>query len=809
MSKRTRSRTDAPGWRERLALVGELASLINTTNDLDEIFQAAILKLRGVLDFRRASVLLVTEDRSGYYLHTLFDGSRGGFIRQEARFPMDHGLPGDVIRSGRAMRIDTFPGARDLQGPDQGGASALIVPLRLESSVIGTLNLGAAAPKVYTDEDLELAQLLARQIETSLYYSRLLSTIRQESDRAAREHAAAESERRRLEALVEATDVALLMVSEGRVAYVNRGMAQILGLPSEVVVGGSLEQVHRALAGALADPTALDAQVTAINEGGKLQDRVLLTFPRKLTCQRTVSPVLGTDGETLGHLVLYRDVTSEAQAEAAKNEFVSIVSHELRTPLTSVKTSLDLLMRGTAGEISPEMKGLLEIGLRNLDRLIRLVNDLLDLSRIESGRMVTTMAPVIVAKVVERGLDAVRAFSDGRGVGLEVLPSSESATVVADEDRLEQVVVNLVSNAVKFSPSGGRVSVGWSGDETWTTIEVRDQGPGIPEGQLEVIFEKFRQLEDAGTRAHGGAGLGLTISRRIVEHFGGALWATSRLEEGSTFFVRLPTAARVRRTAELTAVDGAPTGLRVLVTEKDADRRYLLTARIEAEGWEVTSVPTGTAGLEAATQQENDLIVVGVELADMHGLEFVQRLRSIPACADTPVLLVGRGRQEGDLLTYGADGWVLDDIDQVLEEGRQLATRPRRPLILLVDDDPAVRRAFGRALRHAGYACLEAATGDAGLQMARERAPTLILTDWHMPGMDGMALLREVRSLPGLAGVPAIMMTGHAVPELNAGLAEVNAELLTKPADMTQVIAQVRRLAGEPPALVDTPDGET
>nr|NIN71401.1 GAF domain-containing protein [Gemmatimonadota bacterium]NIO31101.1 GAF domain-containing protein [Gemmatimonadota bacterium] len=483
-------------WAKRLEVVAELASLINTTFDLDEIFRTAILKIRQVLQFRRASVVLVSYDLESYHLHTLYDEALGGFVKEEGTFPIGQGLTGQAIRTGEAILVDAFEGTEGIRAGSEHNVSALIVPLEVGDEVIGTLNFGAEVSATYGDEDLELAVLLGRQLATSLYYSRLLATIQAQREALEREHVRVQSERSRLESLIDASDAAILMVSDDRVAYANREMAELLGLPQEVIVGGSLEEVNRVLARSFANPEALTTQIAALQSGGApLRDRVEFEFPRQLVCQRTVATVRGAENEVLGQIVVYRDVTTEAEAEASKSEFVSLVSHELRTPLTSVKTSLNLLTRGAAGAIAEGTSELVEIALRNLDRLIRLVDDLLDLSRIESGRVVTKLEPIAIDEAAARAIDAVEAFAEEQGVSIEQEESDPETLVVADADRLQQVIVNLLSNAVKFSPSGGRVRLSWWKQSEQAVLRITDEGPGIPADQLEEIFEKFRQLE--------------------------------------------------------------------------------------------------------------------------------------------------------------------------------------------------------------------------------------------------------------------------------------------------------------------------
>ena len=527
----------------RLAVVGELTSLISAAVDMREIFRGAIEKVQRVLDFRRASVVLVDESATHYYIQTLYDKARGGFLPGEAVFPVDQGLTGEAIRTGRPIRVDGLPGTEGILLQEGRRVSAMIVPLHVGDRVIGALNFGHEQEGHYTEEDLDWAVVLGRQIETSLYYSTLLSTIAQQREALAREHATVQGQRNQLEALIDASDAAIMMVGRDRkIAYANAEMARLVGIPREAVLGASVETVHRFLGGSFVDATALTSQETVLSLDASLRDRVELTFPRRAVYQRVVAPVRESGGSLLGHIVLYRDVTHEVEVERAKSEFVSVASHELRTPMTSVKTSLSLLLAGAAGPRDASARELLEIAVRNADRMIRLINDLLDLSRLEAGRMEFQLEPVPLADGVAAGVETVAAFAQEQGVTVATEPPAEPQVVLGVRDRLVQVIVNLVSNAIKFSPRGGRVTVRWWSENGFAVTEVADQGPGIPADQLQAVFEPFRQLDSSTTREHGGAGLGLAISQGIVDALGGKLWAESVLGAGSRFFVRLPLA---------------------------------------------------------------------------------------------------------------------------------------------------------------------------------------------------------------------------------------------------------------------------
>jgi PAS domain S-box-containing protein len=234
-----------------------------------------------------------------------------------------------------------------------------------------------------------------------------------------------------------------------------------------------------------------------------------------------------------------RDISESREVERLKEEFVSTVSHELRTPLTSIRGSLGLLAGGVLGRLEPAAAEVAAVAERNVVRLVRLVNDILDLERYDSGRIEMRFERVAVASLFQRSLEAVRAFADEEGVELEW--SGTCAEAFADSDRIVQVLVNLVSNAVKFSPRGGVVRISASTGDGWIEVRVADRGRGIPASFREAIFERFRQVESSDARRKGGSGLGLAISKAIVEQHRGSIGFESEERQGSVFWFRIPT----------------------------------------------------------------------------------------------------------------------------------------------------------------------------------------------------------------------------------------------------------------------------
>ena len=268
------------------------------------------------------------------------------------------------------------------------------------------------------------------------------------------------------------------------------------------------------------------------------------TFP----VDYVVTPIVEDDNRILGAVVTFQDVTERRAVERMKNEFISIVSHELRTPLTSIRGSLGLLASGLLLKFPDKADKMLKIAVENTDRLVRLINDILDIERLESGKVTIEAAELNLGTLMKSASDTMKAMANENKVKLETKPLSE--TVWADSDRILQVLTNLLSNAIKFSEDDGKVRLSaklLDGDEKgWVRVEVKDSGRGIPADKVDKIFERFGQVDASDSREKGGTGLGRPICRTIVEQHGGKLWVESTLGKGSKFMFTLPT----ERTAE-------------------------------------------------------------------------------------------------------------------------------------------------------------------------------------------------------------------------------------------------------------------
>ncbi len=344
-----------------------------------------------------------------------------------------------------------------------------------------------------------------------------------------------------LQALLDSVTAPVLAVdTKGVIFFANHAWNQ-LGIVREALLGKTAAELVALLGVNLANPQEHRARLEALAADPEKSALELIEFQgdRRLYFKEFSQPIRTLEGQRLGRLFLYVDVTREKELDQTKSEFISIASHELRTPMTSIKGSLDLLLGGFAGEVNEETKELLVIAQGGCERLIRLINDILDLSKIEAGRMQLRLQRMSLLDSVQRSVRTIKGYADGFQVKLRIDCSQPIPDVLGDRDRVDQVITNLLGNAVKFSPENGTVTVALGCAPGVVECRVIDDGPGIPPDQLARIFGKFEQVVGQSKR-RGGTGLGLAIAQALVHEHGGRLWVESELGRGSQFVFTLP-----------------------------------------------------------------------------------------------------------------------------------------------------------------------------------------------------------------------------------------------------------------------------
>jgi len=483
-----------------------------------------------------------------------------------------------------------------------------------------------------------------------------------------------------------------------------------------------------------------------------------------------------------------RDVSERRRIEQMKSEFVSTVSHELRTPLTSIAGSLGLLAGGAGGELPSRAGRLVGIAHANSQRLVRLINDILDIEKIESGQMTFAVEAVDMAELAQRALDSMHGLAADLGVKMS-LRVAEAVTVRGDTDRLMQVLTNLLSNAAKFSLKGGTVELSVSRLEVGRVrLSVSDKGAGVPEGFRERIFSKFAQADGSDTRRLGGTGLGLAICREIVERHGGRIFFESPPGQGATFHVDLPL---------LDAEPPRPSGRRqILICEDDAGAAEVLADLAGELGMDSTIVGS-LAAAEAALREPiaYTAMLLDLRLPDGHGLDLLRRLRSRPATRDLPVLIVSG--EAGSPQSLDVLDWLQKPVDIArLQTALANARRgePSRLLVLHVEDDPDVRQIVAAAL---GDHCdvIAADSLKSARQILGDMQPQLAILDVALGDGSGLELLADLRK-KGRAHVPVIVFSAQSLDD-GQMTESVDAVLTKSRTTLDELSQRVALLAGQ------------
>ena len=486
-----------------------------------------------------------------------------------------------------------------------------------------------------------------------------------------------------------------------------------------------------------------------------------------------------------------------ARSSHAKSEFLARMSHDLRQPLNAIVGFTDLLLMTEGEPLSPKQRRHLGHVAAASRQLLGLINDLRDLSRVESGRMEIHPEPCDVAALLEETLALFRTQTQDGRVSLVLEMTSPLSRLLADRVRVQQVLHNLLSNAFKFTPEGGFITVTAKQVGLELEVAVRDTGVGVPLADQKRIFEAYEQ---AGPKEgqQKGVGLGLAIARRLVELHGGRIWVESAPGQGSTFTFRLPGACQVE-TGQVTR-DGSPL---VLVIEDDMLTAGLIRTQLMEGGYRVALVASGHAGLGAAKRLLPQVITLDLGLPDLDGWEVLYRLKNDPATQGIPVLVV-TAQDQGQLgPSLGAVDWLTKPVDskRLLTALRrcQALGAPRRPLcILIVDDEATVLEALEALLTREGHRIIRASDGQSALKRAAADLPDIVLLDLHLPDVSGLEVVTRLRQIPGLESVSVIAFSGKFVsPEERTLLTQQAVQFVGKygAVGIQQLLGDLRRIS--------------
>ncbi len=588
----------------------------------------------------------------------------------------------------------------------------------------------------------------------------------------------------------EMVDGVAITDTEGRIVRLNPQGQALLGRASAPTADLSVhaEVYNLYTASGEPYPTERLPLYAALRQRKMVTDATILIHRndgqvRAVVC--SAAPLLDEQGELSGGLMVMRDVTTARAAERVRDEFIANISHELRTPLASILGYSDILLR--RGNLPERQQRQQEAIRSNAQRLLTMVNDLIDVSRLEVGILGLEFRALDLSAAISYAMAYIQPAADPKKIQLNQLTMPDLPLVWADEQRVNQILTNLLSNAVKFTPEGGSVTVRASlltpaddadpSEQAMLAVQVIDSGIGLASDQLERIWDRFYQVESSSTRRFGGAGLGLEISKRLVELHSGRILATSKGEgEGTTITFTLPLANE--RPAPLAAVDtpalppphhevGSDAPL-VLVVDDDPDFSQILATLLGEAGYRATTINDGQQVAALAREMRPAAITLDINLPRADGWSILNQLKANPDTAAIPVVVVSIVDNKRFGFSLGANEYLVKPIEreQLLTAlGRILGSPKPDRSVMVVEDDPDMRELLRSVLNDAGWQVREAGNGQLAIERITADPPSLLILDLMLPLVDGFAVLRNLRSSPDarLRSLPVLVLTAKTL----------------------------------------------
>jgi PAS domain S-box-containing protein len=653
--------------------------------------------------------------------------------------------------------------------------------------------------------------------------------------------------------------------AHGRITYVNDKFCAISKYSREELIGKD----HRIINSGY-HPKSFIREIWQTISGGKIWTGELRNCAKDGSIywvDTTIVPFLGDDGKPLQFIAIRADITerklaeddlrqthaalsvanAELEATRLKSEFLANMSHELRTPLNAILGLSEALREQTYGSLTPRQSQSLDTIHSSGEHLLSLINDILDLSKIEAGKLELNLAQVNVSEFCESCLVFVRTQAMQKKIGVTFEHDDNVAQLSVDPRRLKQILVNLLTNAVKFTPSGGHVGLSVTapkGDDV-VRFTVWDTGIGIAIDDAAKLFRAFTQIESGLTRPQEGTGLGLALVAKLVELHGGSVTLESELGKGSRFIVTLPmvdaaaskTSAKFIFSSVMDApVDGHVSGAkhgnlevkavvparvyrRALLIEDDPTAADLLVRHLCALGLTSVVHPRGEQSVDEVLREQPDVILLDIQLPNDSGWVVLTRLKENPLTRDIPVVIVSVVDAPEKSRSLGAAAHFTKPVSReqlklflqpsqasanVANTGKMLGQSLTRnfahtkdiPMILMAEDNMANIQTIGGYLEAKGYNMQYAYNGQVAVTLARQLQPSLILMDIQMPVMDGLTAIKKISADIAMKDIPIIALTALAMPgDRERCLAAGATEYISKPVKLKELLALVEKLA--------------
>jgi CheY-like chemotaxis protein/two-component sensor histidine kinase len=481
------------------------------------------------------------------------------------------------------------------------------------------------------------------------------------------------------------------------------------------------------------------------------------------------------------------------------------MSHELRTPLNAILGFSELLLDQTAGPLAEKQKRWVDFIQKGGRHLLQLINDILDLSKIEAGQVELDVESFLVEVATPEVISNIRPLLMEKKISLTSRIEPE-LVVLADRLRFKQILYNLLSNAVKFTPMGGQVAIEASRSGDQVRFALIDNGIGIDPQHQHIIFEEFRQVESPDGTVKEGTGLGLAITRRLVEQQGGKITVESELGKGAKFIFTLPLGQSHAVVQIPSAAVPAPSKSKqpiVLVVDDEAQDRELLANYLSPEGYRIVTAAPGDEAIAKARDLRPDVITLDILMSTGSGWEMLYQLRNTPETAKTPIVVVSIVDQRRLGFSLGAAEYLVKPVSKeillealsrhIISDGKTSFT------CLIIDDDQETLRLVSEVLNSVGCAPVAIDNGKNALEFLKEHKVDVILLDLLMPEMDGFEVLRRVKESPELQNLPIVIMTAKEITQAERELLERQSRAFIQKGDKweDQLLASIRKVIAD------------
>lgn len=500
-------------------------------------------------------------------------------------------------------------------------------------------------------------------------------------------------------------------------------------------------------------------------------------------------------------LGIIRDISQRKHLDKIKSEFISTVSHELRTPLTSIKGALGIINSEVLGELPPKLKNLTQLAHKNTERLILLVNDLLDVEKIQAGKIDLNLSKVNLTAVVKESIAMNQTYASQLKVGIELAEFVEDYFVKGDSNRLLQVMANLISNAAKYSPANDVIKINLTLCDNLVRVSVSDNGDGIPPEYRSKIFQKFSQIDASDRRQKGGTGLGLNITKAIVEYHGGTIDFISEVNKGATFFFKLPLweikteTLALKESPEPTKQYRKNAGT-ILVLEDDPDIAALLMLMLEQHQFKVISCGLAAEAKQLLITQPFDLITVDIRLPDQDGLSFIKELRKEVQFKNLPIMIVSAEANlvKDQNITSGLH--IIDWIEKPINQYRLLNSidltllkHAHHSKILYIEDDADLTKIM-TSLVGDEITVISVSTLEEAKEIIQKEPFDLVILDIELPDGTGLDILPILQSYAKMT--PVIIFSGNNIT--TDIINRVDAALIKSQATNDELIKTIKSL---------------